>query len=56
MVIQWIVIILAVGASAAYLGRMAYRMVRGKSTGCGCDKCPAGSAGRDSSSSVIHGR
>jgi len=41
MVIQWIIVAIVVAASAAYLGRIAWRMVRGTKPVCGCSGCPA---------------
>lgn len=42
MIAQWIVVGIILTACVAYLGRTAWRMLRGKSTGCGCSDCPAG--------------
>ncbi len=39
--IQNLIVIALVTASAAWLGWRACKTVRGKKTGCGCDHCPA---------------
>ena len=40
MTAQGVIVAAIVGASALYLARRWYRMLAGKSTGCGCGECP----------------
>jgi hypothetical protein len=35
------IVVAIVAACAAWLGLRAWRTLRGKRTGCGCEKCPA---------------
>lgn len=41
---EGIIVGVIVAACAAYLVRRWYRMLAGKSTGCGCGECPAGNS------------
>lgn len=39
-VLQNLIVIALVAACALAMGLRAYRVVRGRKTGCGCDHCP----------------
>ena len=40
MIWQGLIVAAIVGACGIYLARRWYRMLAGKSTGCGCGDCP----------------
>ncbi|MBM3291012.1 MAG: hypothetical protein FJY92_12760 [Candidatus Hydrogenedentes bacterium] len=44
MTAQGVIVAMVVGACAVYLARRWYRMIAGRSTGCGCGDCPRHSA------------